>query len=318
MPLPFIIAAAALAAAGVGVKKGIDAYDKNERSEGIVADANKRYENARKQTEQRHRKTKNCLESFGKFKVGIFTSEMQAMVDMVQQCGKKSSSEFEDRRSFTQEDLQELRTAVLNSLEISSGIVSGTAAGALTAMGSYGAVGVLASASTGTAIATLSGAAAKSATLAWLGGGSLAAGGFGMAGGMAVLGGLVAGPAIAVAGFWVDSKAEENLTKARQQSAEANKSIEQMRTIRSALQAIQDRVSELEAVITETRGRFHQVKAKLGSNYCEDNNFKTLMVIGKSLKNLLDIPILEEDGSAVSQVSLHSRIDRVIKIGNYS
>ena len=66
-------------------------------------------------------------------------------------------------------------------------------------------------------IGALSGAAATNATLAWLGGGSLAAGGFGMAGGMAVLGGIVAGPALALGGVFLDSKAEDKLYEALEQ-----------------------------------------------------------------------------------------------------
>ena len=56
-----------------------------------------------------------------------------------------------------------------------------------------------------------------------LGGGSLAAGGGGVALGTVVFGGLVAGPALLVAGFFANSKAEKVKTEVEKQIAEMDK-----------------------------------------------------------------------------------------------
>jgi len=127
----------------------------------------------------------------------------------------------------------------------------------------YGTVGALASASTGTAIASLSGAAATNATLAWLGGGALSAGGLGMAGGTAVLGGLVAGPAIAIAGFMMDSKAEENLTEAREFESEVDVQVETMKKSISEFKIVQEAVDESQYVIEKFIERYQLVKENL-------------------------------------------------------
>ena len=114
----------------------------------------------------------------------------------------------------------------------------------------------------------------------------------------------------------MDSKAEENLTAARQYRREANQAIEQMKVAQTSMQAIQDRAGELQNAISQVKDRFHQVKAKLSNNYCDDNNFKGLMLMGKAIKNLLDIPILQDDGSAIDRVRLSSQIEKTIQVGN--
>ena len=177
---------------------------------------------------------------------------------------------------------------------------------------------MLASASTGTAIASLSGAAATNATLAWLGGGSLAAGGMGMAGGMAVLGGIVVGPAVALAGLVMDSKAEENLTAANQYRRECDQAIEQMKTAQEALQAIQDRADELQHIIEKTTKRFNQVKNKLNAKFCQDERMKTFIILGKQLKELLDMPILDKENqdNVIDVVAFKHQITEIMKIGD--
>lgn len=123
----------------------------------------------------------------------------------------------------------EVSSMSLQELIFNSG--GSLAAGAVAGIAAYGGVGLFGAASTGTAIAGLSGAAATNATLAWLGGGSLAAGGLGVAGGTAVLGGIVFAPILAVSGLLSSAKSEENLAKARAQSAETKKAIAKMETI---------------------------------------------------------------------------------------
>lgn len=333
----------ALAAAGYGVKKGVDASEKNSEAERIVRNAESEYDNAKDETESKQSETNFKLEELGRLKLNIFNQEMKYVVDMAGRC-KKAKSKFEDE-SFNSEELQELSLSVNNSLEIASGIASGATAGALTGLGAYGAVGYLASASTGTAIAGLSGAAATNATLAWLGGGAIATGGGGMALGTAVLGGIVAGPLIAVGGMFMDSKAEENLTEAKKVRREAKKAAEEMRVMQTVLDGIQFRIEELTDVLNVVLTKFNDAKYDIDSlllskndasnqgnesnksdskNFlqnigiskkenllCETNEFRKLMMLGKSLKQILDLSILTENGS--SNTGLTSEISNILE-----
>lgn len=228
MPIPILLGVAAVAAAGTGIKKGLDAHSKNNNAQEIVEEAKERFEEAQEKLESERLRLNGELQEFAKFKLSVFETEINTLVSLLRQCKDTDSTLNSENINFTVEEIDELERSVSNSFEISAGLAKGVASGALTAMGAYGSVGILATASTGTAIGGLSGAAATNATLAWLGGGSLAAGGGGMALGTAVLGGMVAGPLIAITGFVMDSKAEENLTEAHEFKSEVDVGIEKI------------------------------------------------------------------------------------------
>lgn len=303
MPLPLIpllIGGASLLAGGYGVKKGLDAKDDFERAKSIGEDAKKRHEKSVKSLESEKTTTNKKLADLGKLKAHIFSTHIQRLVDEIKK-RKASGSTLKDfEESIKELDLPTMEKMVLNSLEIEKGLASGAVSGALMGLGAYGSVGMLASASTGTAIASLSGAAATNATLAWLGGGALSAGGLGMAGGTAVLGGFVAGPAIAITGLVMASKAEEALTKARAYEAEVDENIEKIKGMRSVLKGMQTNAEEMQKTIHQLTP-FFDVALK---NLSEDqNSFEKLLTTGKALKSVLDTPILEKDGSATSDLS---------------
>ena len=253
----------------------------------------------------------NELKEFATFKLSVFTTEINTLVSLVKKCKDANSVLDAENINFTAEEIRELESSVSNSLEISAGLGKGVASGALTAMGAYGSVGMLATASTGTAIGGLSGVAATNATLAWLGGGSLAAGGGGMALGTAVLGGMVAGPLIAITGFVMDSKAEKNLTEAYKYESEIDIGIEKIDYSIEEYNAIYKYIDELTIVIHNFRERFNEVHKQLNnvslkskakrffgvSKVCEEKEFEQLMVIGKNLKIVLDIPLMDKDGN---------------------
>ena len=200
---------------------------------------------------------------------------------------------------------------VAHSLEIEKGLGSAAATSALAAFGAYGSVGLLASASTGTAISGLTGVAATNATLAWLGGGSLAAGGFGMAGGMVALGGIALAPALAVGGLWLASKSEKALTQAYKYSADVDKAVEQLNLLKIELKAIRSAAAEQAGVILEMAKRFDQVKV---SSVEDTEAFKRMFEVGKGLKELLMIPVMQEDGSA--NPHLKQQCTGLLEIGN--
>lgn len=222
MPLPLIpllLGGASLATGIFGVKKGLDAKEDFDRAERIGKDAQRRHENAVSNTKRAQERTTALLVELGTLRKNIATNELREFIEKVGNA---------NLRNISREELDQMKNLVKESLAFDAkvGSLAGTvASGALAGFGATGSVGLLATASTGTAISSLAGAAATNATLAWLGGGALATGGLGMAGGTAVLGGLVAGPALAVGGFMLASKAEEALEKARDYETEADRAI---------------------------------------------------------------------------------------------
>ena len=297
MALPFILAGAALLAGGIGVKKGIDAKEDFDRAERIGRRAKRNHEDAIESLESEREKTNQSFQDLGRLKVSIFSDQIKYLVDEIKK-RKKAKSKMTGFEQMVEElNLPQMEKMVLGSLDIEKGLASGAASGALMGLGAYGSVGMLASASTGMAIASLSGAAATNATLAWLGGGSLAAGGFGMAGGMVVLGGLVAGPAIAITGFVMASKAEEALTKARDYESEVDQAIEKINSMEIVLKGLQANALEMSMTLTKLAKYFDECKPDVESN--EQGAFERLLKCGSALKSVLDTPIMEKNGEGV-------------------
>ena len=300
MALPFILAGAALLAGGIGVKKGIDAKEDFDRAERIGRRAKRNHEDAIESLESEREKTNQSFQDLGRLKVSIFSDQIKYLVDEIKK-RKKAKSKMTGFEQMVEElNLPQMEKMVLGSLDIEKGLASGAASGALMGLGAYGSVGMLASASTGTAIASLSGAAATNATLAWLGGGSLAAGGFGMAGGMVVLGGLVAGPAIAITGFVMASKAEEALTKARDYESEVDQAIEKINSMEIVLKGLQANAWEMSMTLTKLAKYFDECKPDVESN--EQGAFERLLKCGSALKSVLDTPIMEKNGEGVRNI----------------
>ena len=312
MALPFILAGAALLAGGIGVKKGIDAKEDFDRAERIGRRAKRNHEDAIESLESEREKTNQSLQDLGRLKVSIFSDQIKYLVDEIKK-RKKAKSKMTGFEQMVEElNLPQMEKMVLGSLDIEKGLASGAASGALMGLGAYGSVGMLASASTGTAIASLSGAAATNATLAWLGGGSLAAGGFGMAGGMVVLGGLVAGPAIAITGFVMASKAEEALTKARDYESEVDQAIEKINSMEIVLKGLQANAWEMSMTLTKLAKYFDECKPDVESN--EQGAFERLLKCGSALKSVLDTPKREKNGEGVR--NLDGKLKSIVKISS--
>lgn len=299
MPVPIILWGAAALLAATGVVKGAGAMSDFEEAEKIGKNARRRYENAEEGLNKDRDQTNTAFENLGRVKLSIFNQQIKHLVEVI----KKSKSAKSILRDFnvniTLDELKEMERLVLKSLEIEKGLALGAATGALAAMGAYSGVGTLAAASTGTLISGLSGAAATNATLAWLGGGALSAGGFGMAGGAIALGGIVLGPALAIGGFMMASKAEEALTQARSYEAKADTAIAEMKKVTLALSALRSNAKELSAALHGLAQRFDTVKVDDDS---DPEAFATMVMVGKGLKNLLDIAIMEENGAAVANI----------------
>ena len=251
MPLPLLLVGAAVAAAGWGVKKGIDAKSDFDAAESINENAQEIFDKANRSLEECREETQGRLESLGQQKALLFE---EALIPFVETYSRIKNIDFEDTNipdnniQITSGEIREIRDAAIHMKEVVGGAAGALGSGALAGLAAYGSVG-LASASTGTAIAGLSGAAATNATLAWLGGGSLAAGGLGIAGGTAVLGGIVAAPVLLVGGLMLASKAEEAKENALSNLWEAKAAAEAMETAEVAARAIGRKADEIGKVL---------------------------------------------------------------------
>jgi len=320
MALPIILWGASLIATTIGAKKTYDAVQKNKEAERIIKKATAKYDKEAKKLQQAGYELNKHLEEFAKFKLNVFTNQINKLVKLLKRCKNTKSLYNHQTITFTKEEIKNLEKSVELSLEVLEGLAKGIASGALTALGAYGGVSMLATASTGAAISTLSGAAATNATLAWLGGGSIAAGGGGIAAGTFALSGLLAGPVIAVTGLVMDSKAEQNLTKVHEFEREVSIKIEKMRNSISEMKIVHQRINELGTIINDLVSRFDSYYKNIGfferiklffgiKSACKSSNLQQLIILGKSLKMALDISLINEKGDLVTEYK--NQIERI-------
>ncbi|WP_208391455.1 glycine zipper family protein [Helicobacter pylori] len=220
MPLPFILAGVALAAAGYGVKKGIDALDADCEADEFIKKAEVLKEEATKKAESTQSDCKLAFARFGEKKLRVLSHSVSNFLNHFHRLKRSTITieginmqDIQGQVSDAQKITNQYRE--VDFFDVSGAVAGSVIGGVLAAYGAYAGVGMLASTAGGVAIAELSGVAATNATLAWLGGGALSVGGFGMVGGMAVLGGLLAGPALAIFGAISADEMEKKLDDAK-------------------------------------------------------------------------------------------------------
>lgn len=300
MAIPVLLWGAVAALAATGVVKGAGAINDINKAKEIGERAERRHKRRMRELNEVRDETNEKFTHLGELKVSIFNNQINHILQVMRNSSNKQvKSALKDFHStFSLTELKEIESMVQTSLELSTNFGSSAITGALAGLGAYGSVPLIATASTGTAISTLSGAAATNATLAWLGGGSLAAGGFGMTGGMIALGGIVAGPALAVGGFMLASKAEEALTQSHEYDAKVDEAIGQLDLVEEGLHGLQKNTNEMQHALKEMVERFEKVRV----DSADDKNFHSMMVIGRALKDLMDIKIMNDDGSPIPNI----------------
>ncbi len=313
MPLPLlfigIAAATGTFGAGKAVKAGVDASDAkriNASASQMVSEATDRINGQREACSQ-------ALKQLGEEKIFLLNGNMTQFLNTFTKLKNVDFRETEGlselgKLHIDQQDFAEMKNLCHFAASLAGGSVAGTAAGALTAMGAYGAAQLFASASTGTAIAALGGAAASNATLAFFGGGSLAAGGLGMAGGAVVLGGLVAGPALLVLGLVAGGAAKENLDRAKTNHAEARQLVEQLDTASKQCEAIRRRtymfynlLARLDTYFLPCIYKMEDIVKAEGEDYSRFSApskkvIASCVSIAVSIKAVLDTQLLTDDG----------------------
>ncbi|RZT08800.1 hypothetical protein SAMN05216319_2784 [Duganella sp. CF402] len=317
MPLPLLLAGAAILAGGYGVKKGIDAKSDFSKADSLNSQARSVYREASDGLDAAREQAQNALMQLGKLKFSIYESKLIPFVEAFSQI---KDIDFQDEKlkeefklaGVSGSDLRAIERSAVGMQQVVTGGVTALGAGGLAGLAAYGGVGTLATTAGGTAIGSLGGAAATNATLAWLGGGALSAGGFGMAGGAAVLGGIVAGPVLAVGGMMLASKAEEARHNASSNLNKARMAAEEMQTATVATGAIQKRFAEIASVLKKLNKEFApmleglQQRVAAGKNYkrysrADKTGVMMAAALAKTIKNVMEAPVIDKDGALTAE-----------------
>ncbi len=200
MPLPFILGGLAIAAAGYGVKKGLDAKNTNDEAKDLFKKAEERLEETKKRVESAESGYKNALMRLGEKKFHVISRGVSRFVEHFNQLkGHEFVINNMDMQNI-QEQVSEALNVVNKCKEMGlSDLASlGGVGAAVGVLATYGAYTGISAAAGGTVLSSLGGA------LAWMSGGAISLGGGLVA--MALIGGVGAAPVIAILGVLSDKK----------------------------------------------------------------------------------------------------------------
>ncbi len=212
MPLPFILAGVALAAAGYGVKKGIDALDADCEADEFIKKAEVLKEEATKKAESTQSDCKLAFARFGEKKLRVLSHSVSNFLNHFHRL-KRSTITIE---GINMQDIQRQVSDARNLLnQLNANGIDGDSAPGVIA----GCVGLGASSFTTGAIL----------------GGGLAASGLA---GMAVIGGLVAGPALAILGALSADEMEKKREDAKAYLSQVKAAVKKADAMIDNLQAV--------------------------------------------------------------------------------
>lgn len=321
MALPLIPVAIAMGiTAAWGAYKGGKAISDHSEAKDINDSASFTVQHSTEELDRSRDMCEQALEKLGRTKYDALTINIYNFIKVFEQI---KNVELEQDQRLEELKIAEFSNVVLKKLEQditflnSSGIAvaGGAAVGAMTAFGAYSGTMALASAGTGTAISSLSGAAATNATLAWLGGGTLASGGFGVAGGALMLNAMWAGPALAIAGWYMGNQAEKKLNDAKSNQELALKFKEDASIAITLTDNISEiavnsvnLLSQLRKYSRRTTKALEKVIQNVGTDYqqydqtAKETVLKSLKLV-QLLKAVIDTPILNEKGELLGDAN---------------
>ncbi|MFP6013091.1 sortase [Helicobacter pylori] len=212
MPLPFILAGVALAAAGYGVKKGIDALDADCEADEFIKKAEVLKEEATKKAESTQSDCKLAFARFGEKKLRVLSHSVSNFLDHFHRLNRSRITIEGINMQDIQHQVSDARN-LLNQLN-ANGIDKDSALGVIAGCGSLGISGFT--------------------TGAIMGGGFAASG----LAGMAVLGGLVTGPALAILGAISADEMEKKRDDAKAYLSQVEAAVKKADAMIDNLQAV--------------------------------------------------------------------------------
>ncbi|GAA7145391.1 hypothetical protein HpCHN62_07410 [Helicobacter pylori] len=219
MPLPFILGGLALAAAGYGFKKSIDASETANKVNEIVKEAENLREGAKNRIELAQSGYKNALMRLGEKKFHVISRGFSRFVEHFNQL---KGHEF----VISNMDMQNIQEQVSEALNVVNKCKE-MGLSDLASLGGVGAaVGVLATYSTYTGISMAAGGtvlSSLSGALAWMSSGAISLGG-GLAA-MALIGEIGAAHVIAILGVLSTKKMEKKLEDVKAYCCEVEEAI---------------------------------------------------------------------------------------------
>ncbi|WP_404380526.1 hypothetical protein LL946_10860 [Knoellia locipacati] len=308
MPLPLILGAIALIAAGGGgaTAGAIGAIDMAEAKK-VAGRSRERYEAALAGHAKHEKKTGDHLASYGRRQIEVQTTTLAGWVSWLEANERKIKRldrTVVDGLQVARLDLPALRNLV-NQGKLLQGGVGAAVSAVVAQQAALSGVRALAAAGTGAAISTLSGAAAESATLAWLGGGTLAAGGGGMAAGGMMLTGFAIAPALLIGGITLAIQGEKALTQAKQYEADVKKAQAEMDLQVDLMKRLRRRSDELRSVLDQLDERAKSsLKELLKLDFDPDRDlehFQQTALLMAEIGLVLSAPLLDENGTLTQE-----------------
>ncbi len=282
MPLPFILGGLAIAAAGYGFKKSIDASETADKVNEIVKEAENLREGAKNRVKSTESGYKNALMRLGEKKFHVISHGVSRFVEHFNQL---KGHQFFVKASDMQDLHKQLSVAQNFSKQLNaSGMSEESAIGGMFA--GYGGLGI-----------------SSFTTGAMLGGG-ITMGGLA---GMAVFGGLVAGPAIAILGAISADEMKEKLEKAKAYYSQVEKAVKKADAIIDQFQSIEKMAKLFTRQITKCDALFfslsqdaiatmkkHNYNHSLYSQEERDQLCVTVSTL-MTLSAFLKVPIIDKD-----------------------
>ncbi len=311
MPLPLLLGGAAIFATVVGASSYKDAHDTNEKAERVSRQARNLYNESKESLENAKNEAEKKLLQLGYTKKNALDGAMKQFVqvyDRIKNIQLKKSSGLNEISQFSieQQDVVQIRQMTdIYSSSMQSG-AAGAATGAVIALAASGSLPMVTSAlslagtclSLGSvgAAASIAGTAISTAFTAT----PLAA---------------VVAPAIFFTGVSASMKADENLEKAEEMYAEAEKASEEMKISETLCTAIGERSKMFDDLLVKLNGMFtdltdmlsNMIREKdrlLGDKEIEVEDLSEeeleLVAVTRALagavKAIVDTPILGKDG----------------------
>lgn len=317
MPLPILIAAAAIAGTGgSGTLAGVTGAGKMRKAKRRVRSAEDRVESAERATAVKRNVCEAAFTEFGKTKLDVMSD---ALLPFHEAFSRLKRVDFtidigaEGAPALDAVDVIAAGTLTMTTLDVVKGVAGAGLAAAVARRATTAGVAAAASAGTGAAIGGLSGDAATNATLAWLGGGPLASGGGGMALGAIMATGIAAAPALLVGGVFLHHKGRKALAKAERFESDVTVALAKHQEYQTVLAAAGRQARTGEELLSRLGRRLMPLNGWLQTVVDRETDWTKLTdderrsirlaaTLAVAASNLVHTPVINEDGALTQAI----------------